>query len=99
MPGKSAHRIGRYEIESELGRGGFGKVYQALDPTVGRRVAIKLLSDVDAPEAIDRFRAEAMAAGNLHHPNVLTIYDYGEHEGSAYLVMEYLEGQDLQEII
>jgi serine/threonine-protein kinase len=99
MPGKSAHRIGRYEIESELGRGGFGKVYKAFDPTVGRRVAIKLLSDVDAPEAIDRFRAEAMAAGNLHHPNVLTIYDYGEHEGSAYIVMEYLEGQDLQEII
>jgi serine/threonine protein kinase len=92
-------KIGKYEIESELGRGGFGRIYRAFDPTVNRRVAIKVLTAVDNPEVLARFKNEAVATGNLRHPNIITIYEFGEEQGSPYLVMEYLEGQDLQQIM
>jgi len=93
------HRIGRYEIRRELGRGGFGRVYSAFDPTVGRMVAIKTLAAVPEPDLLARFRNEASTAGQLRHQNIVTIYDFGEHEGSPYLVMELLEGEDLQSVI
>jgi serine/threonine protein kinase len=90
--------IGRYRIDAELGRGGFGRVYKAFDSTVSRPVAIKLLTDVET-DTVARFRTEAAAAGNLHHRNIVTVYEYGEEAGSPFLVMEYLEGQDLQQIM
>ena len=93
------NRIGRYEIQAELGRGGFGQVFRAWDPTVGRLVAIKTLTVGDDLELIKRFRNEAAAAGKLRHANIVIIYDFGEHEGSPYLVMELLDGDDLERMI
>src|SRR5215471_1635011 len=90
--------IGRYRIDALLGTGGFGRVYKAFDPTVSRPVAIKLLTDV-GPDTLTRFQHEASATGNLHHPNIVTLYEYGQEAGSPYLVMEYLEGEDLQQIM
>lgn len=92
-------RIGRYEIQAELGRGGFGQVFRAHDPTVGRAVAIKVLLAAEDPELLLRFRSEAAAAGKLRHRNIVTIYDFGEQDQIPYLVMEYLEGDDLERII
>ncbi|MFN0103292.1 MAG: protein kinase domain-containing protein [Bryobacteraceae bacterium] len=95
-----SERIGKYEIQAEIGRGGFGRVYRGYDPTVGRVVAIKvLLPDTTDPEFLTRFKMEATTAGNLHHPNLVTIHEFGEDNGSQFLVMEYLEGEDLQKLI
>ena len=92
-------RIGRYEIRRPLGHGGFGKVYAAFDPTVARVVAIKTLNTAGAPDLLVRFRNEAATAGQLRHQNIVTIHDFGEHDGSPFLVMELLEGEDLQSVI
>jgi serine/threonine-protein kinase len=91
-------QIGRYKILGELGRGGFGRVYRGYDPTVGRPVAIKILTQV-SEDTRSRFRKEAMVAGNLGHKNIVTVYEYGTHEDRPFLAMEYLEGQDLHHII
>jgi serine/threonine protein kinase len=89
-------RIGRYEVLAELGHGGFGRVFRGLDSTVGRQVAIKtLIADGDAG-MLTRFRNEAAASGRLRHPNIVTIYDFGEQDNVPYIVMELLEGRDLQ---
>src|SRR5215471_18139819 len=94
LPGQ----IGRYKVQSELGRGGFGRVYRAYDPTVGRPVAIKVLSDVSI-DTLTRFRNEAKVAGNLRHKNIVTVYEYGTFGELPFLAMEYLEGEDLHQII
>jgi hypothetical protein len=91
--------IGRYELLDEIGRGGFGHVYRGLDPTVGRPVAIKTLASDGDAGMLTRFRNEATASGRLRHPNIVTIYDFGEHDNVPYIVMELLEGQDLQHVI
>jgi serine/threonine protein kinase len=93
------NRIGRYEIKEELGRGGFGQVFRAYDPTIGRLVAIKTLTLGGDTELLQRFRNEAAAAGKLRHNNIAIIYDFGEHDGAPYLVMELLDGEDLERII
>ncbi len=93
------NRIGRYELQVQLGRGGFGQVFRAYDPTVGRLVAIKTLTATGEPEMLTRFRNEAAAAGKLRHQNIVVIHDFGEHEGAPYLVMELLEGEDLERTI
>ena len=92
-------RIGKYEIQAELGRGGFGRVYRAYDPSMGRAVAIKVVTSDGDPQLLDRFRAEAAVHGKLQHKNIVTIYDYGEQNGSPYIVMELLEGENLQTLI
>jgi len=92
-------QIGRHEVRAELGRGGFGTVYRAFDPKVGREVAIKTLSAHGDPELITRFRNEAASAGQLHHKNIVTIYDFGEQDGEPFIVMELLGGMDLQRVI
>ena len=92
-------RIGRYEIEAELGSGGFGQVFRANDPTVGRQVAIKVLKAGAEPELFTRFRNEAAAAGRLRHQNIVIVYDFGEQDGTPYLVMELLDGEDLDRVI
>lgn len=94
-------RIGKYEVISELGRGGMGVVYRARDPQIGRFVAIKTISAelAGSSELIDRFAQEARAAGQLQHPNIVTIYDVGEADGLAFIVMEFLQGQTLDRVI
>jgi serine/threonine-protein kinase len=91
--------IGRYEIRGKLGDGGFGSVYQAYDPTVQRVVAIKVLSNQPDASIVSRFHAEAKTAGRLNHKNIVTIYEFGEEEGTPFIVMQYLDGLDLQKII
>src|SRR5690242_11514337 len=98
MPEHLPEQIGRFLVQSELGRGGFGRVFKAFDPTVSRLVAIKVVTDADK-ELLSRFRNEAKVAGNLRHENIVTIYEYGEHEGMPFLAMEFLEGRDLQHIL
>ena len=90
--------IGRYEILGRLGHGGMGVVYRARDPQIGRSVAIKLLR-VNDEGLRDRFLREARSAGSLKHRNIVTIHDIGEHQGQPYIVMEFVEGVTLAEII
>jgi serine/threonine-protein kinase len=92
---------GRYLIESRLGSGGMADVYLATDQSLGRKVAIKILSDRYARDAgfVERFRREAAAAAGLRHPNIVTVYDRGEAMGTSYIAMEYLDGPTLKEEI
>jgi hypothetical protein len=93
-------RIGRYEVQRKLGRGGMGTVYVAHDPVLGRMVAIKLFSaDVDLPDAGRRFAREARSAAALSHPNIVTVFDFGEFDSQPYIVMEYVQGDSLAHII
>jgi serine/threonine protein kinase len=96
-------QIGRYEIIEELGKGAMGLVYKAMDPNIGRTVALKTMRldvhGLEHNELLGRFRNEARAAGTLNHPNIVTIYDAGEHEGIFYIAMEFIEGRSLQEIL
>jgi hypothetical protein len=87
-------RIGRYDILDRIGFGGMGMVFRGRDPHIGRMVAIKLLRVADE-DLHDRFLREAQSAGSLKHPNIVTIYDFGEHDGAPYIVMEYVEGTTL----
>ena len=89
--------IGKYKLVRVIGEGGMGRVYEAIDPVIGRRVAVKTISldAVTEVETRSRFFREAQAAGQLSHPNLITIHDIGEAEGTPYIVMEFLEGMDL----
>ena len=91
-------QIGRYQILERVGRGGMGVVYRARDPVLDRDVAIKsMLVDFGVDQdARGRFQQEARAAARLLHPNIVTIYEFGEQEDSPYLIMEFLEGDDLE---
>src|SRR3954451_22263014 len=92
---------GRYRIERKLGAGGMADVYFAEDQELGRRVAIKILNDRHAADDsfIERFRREAKNAAALSHPNIVSIYDRGEAEGTYYIAMEFLDGRSLKELI
>src|ERR671936_3071228 len=92
---------GRYKILRKLGAGGMANVYLAEDQTLGRRVAIKILNERHAndDQFVERFRREAQNAAALAHPNIVSIYDRGEAEGTYYIAMEYLEGRSLKELI
>jgi serine/threonine protein kinase len=94
-------QISRYEILSELGRGAMGVVFKARDPLIGRLIAIKTItaSVADDPGLLERFRGEAKAAGALQHPNIVTIYEMGEADGTPFIAMEYLEGESLEALI
>ena len=89
--------IGKYKLVRVIGEGGMGRVYEAIDPIIGRRVAIKTISlnVVTDAETRSRFFREAQAAGRLSHPNLITIHDIGDADGTPYIVMEFLEGMDL----
>ena len=92
---------GRYRVIRRLGSGGMANVYLAEDEELGRRVAIKVLDDKHANDEqfVERFRREAKNAASLSHPNIVSIYDRGEAEGTYYIAMEYIEGQTLKELI
>lgn len=96
-----AHMIGRYIIEDRLGEGAMAEVYRARDPAIGRRVAVKLLKQEFARDEgiVARFIREAKAAGALSHPNIATIYEVGEEADKAYIAMELVEGQPLDEVL
>ncbi len=93
--------IAGYEIEGELGRGGMGVVYTALDTTLQRRVALKVIhSQTISPENKERFLREARACSAINHPNIVTVYAAGEDDqGRPYLAMEFLEGRTMREVI
>jgi eukaryotic-like serine/threonine-protein kinase len=92
---------GRYRVIRKLGAGGMADVYLAEDQELGRRVAIKVLNDRHAQDEqfVERFRREAKNAAGLSHPNIVSIYDRGEAEGSYYIAMEYLDGRTLKELL
>ncbi|MBI4161898.1 MAG: serine/threonine protein kinase [Acidobacteria bacterium] len=102
-----ARHIGRYQIVRELGRGSMGVVYLAVDPRIGRRVALKTVRRPDGLSAAEearyreRFRREAIAAGKLSHPNIVTVHDVGDDPdtGASFLVMEHVEGATLRDRI
>lgn len=92
--------LGGYNLTEELGRGGMATVYKAYQPKLERWVAVKVLDPAyitDDSDVLARFRREAKAIAALRHPNILTVYDYGEEEGLAYIVMEYVEGGTLKD--
>jgi serine/threonine protein kinase/tetratricopeptide (TPR) repeat protein len=95
----SGTKLGPYEILAPLGAGGMGEVYRARDTRLDRTVAIKILSASlsDNPDARQRFQREAKAISSLQHPNICTLYDIGSENGVDFLVMEYLEGETLQD--
>jgi eukaryotic-like serine/threonine-protein kinase len=98
-------KIGKYTIQDEIGKGGMGIVYRGIDPYIGRTVAIKtirldlLRQESGRDDALKRFLREAQAAGNLSHPNIVTIYEVGEHEGLIYIAMEHIDGGSLEDLL
>ena len=97
MPIEAGSHLGPYEIVSAIGAGGMGEVYRARDKRLERTVAIKVLGpDLSGnPEYRQRFEREARTVAALSHPHICPVYDIGAHEGLDYLVMEYLEGDNL----
>jgi serine/threonine-protein kinase len=94
---RAGARLGPYEIEAPLGAGGMGEVFKARDTRLDRTVAVKILAPAVAADSEfrQRFEREARSISALDHPHVCALYDVGEHEGTAYLVMQYLEGESL----
>src|SRR5262245_52159848 len=92
-------QLGPYEILSPLGVGGMGEVWRARDTRLDREVAVKVLPASFAQDAdrLRRFKQEALATSALNHPNILTVYDIGDHEGTPFIVAELLEGEELRE--
>src|ERR1022692_3309676 len=97
--------IGPYQLLEELGRGAMGVVFRGFDPAIGRSVAIKIIhasqfaSAVESAELKLRFAREAAAAGKLSHPNIVTVYQLGEHGGVQYLVLELVNGESLENLL
>ncbi|HLA79787.1 MAG TPA: protein kinase [Vicinamibacteria bacterium] len=94
-------RLGKYEIVAKIGQGAMGEVFRAHDPVLNREVAVKTMTaSVGADEDLrKRFHREAQSAARLNHPNIITVYDFGEEQGQIYMAMELLEGRDLKEVI
>src|SRR6186713_2228448 len=93
--------IGKYRIVEQVGEGAMGVVYRATDPILNRTVAVKVMCDAVArdDDLRGRFLREAQAAGSLQHPNVVTVYDFGEVDGHLFIAMEFVDGSDLEELM
>jgi hypothetical protein len=92
--------VGKYRVEDRIGRGGMGTVYRAVDETLHRDVAIKVLnSELNDPEVAKRFRAEAITVARLSHPGIATIYELFEHDGQWLMVMEFVRGETLERLV
>ena len=94
-------QVGRFEIIEKLGAGAMGEVFRAHDPVLGRDLAIKVVTGglSEDETARERFHREARAAAQLNHPNIITVHDFGEEQGMAYMAMELLEGEDLRDLL
>jgi serine/threonine-protein kinase len=97
-------KLGKYEILATLGQGAMGVVYKAFDPLIERTVALKTirkeaLTPKDMEPLLTRFKQEAQAAGRLNHPGIVTVYEYGEAEGTVFIAMEFVQGRELKEIL
>src|SRR5262245_25557542 len=101
MGGASPQRLGEFELVRELGRGGMGVVYEAVQTSLGRRVALKVLGPGLGltPQAVTRFRREAAAAAKLHHTNIVPVYATGEEGGTHFYAMELIEGPSLDRVL
>lgn len=102
-PAEQPATLGKYRITRILGEGAMGVVYEAIDPLIERRVALKtvrkdLLDKVAADEILARFKREAQAAGRLNHPGIVSVYEYAEDGDTAFIAMEFVEGEELDEI-
>jgi serine/threonine protein kinase len=89
-------RIGGYEVLGLVGAGGMGEVYRGRDPKLQRDVAIKVITADADPETVRRFETEALSVSALNHPNILTVHEFGRHEGQPYLVTEFIDGKTLR---
>lgn len=90
----------RYELVSELGRGGMGIVYRAKDPVLDREVAVKVIApDLLTPETEQRFQTEAQLVAKMDHPSIVSIHDFGRHEGHLFFVMPIIEGDSLRHFL
>ncbi len=98
---KAPQQLGDYRIVREMGRGGMGVVYEAVQESLGRRVALKVLPfhAVIDPTHLERFRREAKAAARLHHTNIVPVFGVGEHNGIHYYVMQFIQGRGLDEVL
>ena len=94
-------KIGKYDVTDVLGQGGMGIVYKGVDPAIGRKVAIKMMTGgfAENPDLLKRFQREAQSAGTLQHPNIVIIYELGTHEGNPYMAMEFISGESLESIV
>jgi serine/threonine protein kinase len=93
-------RLGEYRIVREIGRGGMGVVYEAIQESLGRRVALKVLpADRSDGPFLERFRREARAAAGLHHTNIVPVFGVGEHDGTHFYVMQYIDGRGLDDVL
>src|ERR1700732_2230644 len=99
MPILSGKRLGPYEILSAIGAGGMGEVYRAKDSRLNRIVAVKVLPShlADSSELRERFEREARTIASLNHPHICTLHDIGHQDGTDYFVMEYVEGETLEQ--
>jgi len=100
-PRHVGRQLGHYEVLALLGEGGMGAVYAARDTMLGRKVALKLLpSDfTDDPNRLRRFEQEARAASALNHPNILTIYEIGETDGTQFIATEFVDGETIRQLM
>jgi serine/threonine-protein kinase len=100
MTSGAPDKIGNYKLLEKIGQGGMGTLYRALDPKIGRHVAIKLIREGgDSEEMRERLLREARSAGGLKHGNIVTIFELGEHEGTPFIAMEYIQGETLTQFL
>src|SRR5262245_16338142 len=100
MASGALDKIGNYKLLEKIGQGGMGTLYRALDPKIGRHVAIKLIREGgDTEEMRERLLREARSAGGLKHGNIVTIFELGEHEGMPFIAMEYIQGETLTQFL
>ncbi len=100
--GPGGYRIGRYQVTRELGRGGMGLVLEAYDPSLGRRVAIKMIGAANAaadPEDVQRFVREARVTAKLRHPGIVAVHEVGHDQGRPYIVMDLVDGPSFEELL